>query len=412
MTCAPERLVFVDDFTADVAGATRAHRTVQDFPIQIIQEPFSLPATSPSTSTMEVVQSLSPSFVGGPRYVQATESISQPRNLQPCVVSVCRQPLLASETTVPYRAPAPVLAPRTCAVASRQPWKVSEASGDYDAVRQTQPFTRGASRASFVVEATCKGVADGVGDLDVLRMFPYIFTFSCCLVYLVPSWLTVHNGHDPSVRYFFEYWWQIVMLFPILFVGGHVMHVRKGGPWKPVVLVCCLVPSISLVILNDRLLTLSSDISDQLFSVDCDTIPEKRELDRAWQDAHQLYMRCLTDTVMQSKGAMTMDRAQDLYRIEDCDEYPQAFRYQSETWNYLAYCEEDLACSGWCTPGPRLWTFRETHDSCNVAVSSVFAAKVHSSAKKAVFYSVAVLAMVSVGIVSAGPYLRARNIVW
>lgn len=361
-------------------GATSISVTELEQPDPGIQESLPLPET----------RALPLSCVGDPWHTQAPLSVSRPYGAaalipgpRQCVASVHRQSLLAGEPDVSYGA--------TC---------------------RGVPATSALGASDYSAMTLRKAVAPGEGGLDVLSMFPYIFTFSCCLVFLVPSWLTYHNGHDPSVRHFFQYWWQIVLLFPILFFGGHIMHVRKRGPWKPVVFVCTLVPSISLVMINNSLLTLSSDISDQLFSVDCDTTPEKRELDRAWHDAHKLYVRCLDDTVAQSEGKLTLEKARELYRIEDCEEYPHAYRYQTEMWSYLAYCEEDLACSGWCEPGPRLWTFRETQDSCNVAVSSVFAAKVHPSAKNAVFYSVAVLVMVSVGIVIAGPFLRARSIAW
>merc|ERR1719284_150855 len=103
-------------------------------------------------------------------------------------------------------------------------------------------------------------------------------------------------------------------------------------------------------------MTSASDKADQLFSVDCDTFTGKRELQRSWDAAKELFEKCLQDTVRRtaSDSNLTLEAATRLYRIQDCEEYPNQHYLHKTDWEYLWYLEEEHSCAGWCKFEQRL----------------------------------------------------------
>merc|ERR1719298_326670 len=71
-------------------------------------------------------------------------------------------------------------------------------------------------------------------------------------------------------------WGLTAYTVPILFAAGHIVHLERGFPRKPVVLLCTLLPAILFLIIGDIHLSVSYDLADQLFSTDCDTFASKR----------------------------------------------------------------------------------------------------------------------------------------
>jgi len=253
------------------------------------------------------------------------------------------------------------------------------------------------------------------GEMSLMRMFPYIFTFCCVMAFMVPIWLTVHLGEDRNVQFFLGSYNRYAMLLPLVFVVGHMWHIQRRQPYKPAVLLCLLVPSIVLMALNDATMTVASDMADQLFSTDCDTFKEKRDLQRAWDAAYELYANCLQDTVKLTPASknLTMEDAIANYRIQDCAEYSNHHYANKKEWEYLWYLEEEHECAGWCNFGHQIWSFhKEPRDSCSNAASQVFFGKVGRISQQVLLYSVLVLVTTSVSLIGAGPMLRSRGIDW
>jgi len=191
-------------------------------------------------------------------------------------------------------------------------------------------------------------IGQGTFDVGLSRMLPTAFIFCCFVIFATPMALSISLGYDSSVRYWIGAWGLIAFGVPVLFAGGHLVHLERGCPRKPVVLLCTLFPAILFLILGDIHLSVAYDLSDQLFSSDCDTFDSKRLLQRSWDKANDLYVNCLSKTVEKAgnKHNLTMEKAFDLYRIHHCEEYESALKEQKEEWDYLRHLEESHHCSG------------------------------------------------------------------
>lgn len=265
-----------------------------------------------------------------------------------------------------------------------------------------------------------KGNGNGNGEngnvfsMGYSKMLPTAFIFCCFVIFATPMALTIALGYDRSVKYWIGPWGLMSFGIPVLFALGHYVHLERGFPRKPVVLLCTLFPAVLFLIVGDIHLSVSYDLSDQLFSTDCDTFDSKRVLERAWERANDLYAKCITTTVQNQgkKHNLTIAKAFDLYRIHHCEEYNSALQENKEQWDYLRHLEEQHHCSGWCEPGRRLWTYKGTRDACSVAVGTVLRFKVQRIAMQVVVYSVVVIVLVTIVLVLVGPMIRAAGMPW
>lgn len=244
--------------------------------------------------------------------------------------------------------------------------------------------------------------------------FPQWFTLSCILAFLNPIWLTVHLGQDRTVLYWLGPWCRIAAVLPLIFLVGHMAHLKKHRPSKPVVVLCLLVPTVFFLVLSQDISSRAANMADQLFSTDCDIVNGKRQLERSWETARNLYVKCLKDTVRLAPASqnLTYSAALQLYRIQDCDEYANEERLHRADWAYLWYLEDEYDCAGWCTSNFPLWTFKETQDSCSVAASQIFEEKIAKRAGQVMLYSFGTLLGTSALLLTAGPFLRARGCDW
>lgn len=264
-----------------------------------------------------------------------------------------------------------------------------------------------------------KGADVFVDGISIWRLFPTMFLYCCCLAFLVPIWGTVHLGYDPNVVYWLGTFCRWTAGLPLLFVAGYFEHLRRRAPSKLVVLACVLIPCIMLVALNDKVLLESSDMGMQMFSTDCDTLEEKRALQRSWDAAELMFSKCLEDTVRDARAQgtanLTVEEAAGKFRVQDCEEYSVARRGHEKDWDYLWYLEEEHSCAGWCALGQRLWTSglqENPKDSCSVVVSQVFSEKVSRTSYQTVVMSWVILVGTVVFLIAVGPFLRARGIDW
>merc|ERR1719277_2851500 len=215
----------------------------------------------------------------------------------------------------------------------------------------------------------------------------------------------MHLSHDPNVIYWVGHWCEFALLLPALFLFAFIVHSKMGRPHKATVLLTLLLPSIALLIIGDILNSSAADKADQLRSTDCDTFGQKRQLQRSWDSAHQLYIGCLEETL--ALRNITMEKAMELFRIQDCEEYAEAYPKYKKDWDYLWFLEEKHRCAGWCSFGDRLWTYKPTVDSCTTVVSQMFVLKVRRMAKQVIVMAVFILVSTSIANILLSPGLRA-----
>jgi len=245
---------------------------------------------------------------------------------------------------------------------------------------------------------------------NMVKVFPFFFSFSCLMIFLGPIWLIFHASQDTNVEYWIGEWCKAVLVIPFFFVGAFFIQAQLKRPHKPTVLIATLLPAGILLVIGDALASIASDRADQLRSTDCDTFAQKRELQHAWDSAQQLYTKCLEDTVRSSN--ITMKQAKMAFRIEDCSEYKIGFAMHPYEWRYLKQIEDEYQCSGWCHVAQPVFTKKEVRDSCSVVVGAVFRAKIKGMALQVVSYDLFILMVVSIGNILAGPWLRRKGIDW
>eukprot|EP00927_Polykrikos_kofoidii_P079421 TRINITY_DN76205_c0_g1_i1.p1 TRINITY_DN76205_c0_g1~~TRINITY_DN76205_c0_g1_i1.p1 ORF type:complete len:427 (-),score=58.69 TRINITY_DN76205_c0_g1_i1:53-1333(-) len=252
------------------------------------------------------------------------------------------------------------------------------------------------------------------GEKQVKSNFTTFFCLTWCLMFMVPTWTAVHLSYDATVIYWCGSWCRLAIFLPAFVIYGYVAHALNGGlPHKTAVWICIFVPSIFIFQLNASVMKQSVDQANVLSSEDCDTSHQKRELQRSWEKARDLYDKCLTETVSDySSQNMTLDVAQQLYRIHDCDEYPPAFLENQRDWDYLRQLEEEHACGGWCTFDIPLWTFKDAKDSCTFATGQVFKGKVSRLTSQNFVYLVTLIFIVAMVMVLSGPMMRSCGHAW
>lgn len=246
------------------------------------------------------------------------------------------------------------------------------------------------------------------GDgINLARIFPFLFSFCCFMIFSVPIWLMVHLGQDITVEYWMKgSWCGAVLLLPLPFLAAYFVHVKLRRPHKPTVLVCLLLPSGVLLVLGDLLVSVSSNRADQLRSMDCDTINLKRDLERSREAATKLYSQCI------DRSHNLTAEAVKSFRLPDCTEFDDAFANHKHDWGYLWHLEEEQQCGGWCYPDKPLFTKRDVRDSCSAVAAEVFAVKVKRMAQQVVAISLLVLVATSLGNLAAGPGLRSIGVDW
>jgi len=243
-----------------------------------------------------------------------------------------------------------------------------------------------------------------------LKMFPSAFTLVLSVLYVMPTYIVFYASHHRVVGYWISNWSIVLLVIPIVVLVIHYIHAKQGGPNKYACIIGIVLPSVLLLFSAMSLKGTGSDLETQLFSTDCDTIQGKRKLQRSWQAAYNLYMKCLRETA--TMHALNVNDLTRTYRIEDCDEYQSAFSMHSGDWSYLRMLEEEQDCSGWCFASHRLWSSGEAKDACSIAVSMVFGIVVTHHAGEVIMLMLLALLGSVVAFLTVGPMLRKRGYSW
>lgn len=247
------------------------------------------------------------------------------------------------------------------------------------------------------------------GSEELLRLFPMIFTTMCGIVFMVPCFTLWYLSRQPALGYFESDHTWVIVLVPAIVLLAHLYHTRCG-PQRYITPCALMIPSIILFVIGLTVNSGSSDFVQSLFSLDCDIVPQKAHLQLEWEAAHAFFKQCLSDTATRSN--FTTQFLADTFRIQDCTEYPAVQAKHDKTWGYLQKLEENYACSGFCIPGPQLWSSGPHKDSCSVAVSMIFKYFVGARSEKIIIMMGIVFAMTLVFFAILGPTLKKNGFDW
>lgn len=263
----------------------------------------------------------------------------------------------------------------------------------------------------YYVDEEADGHFDKLHRMEIGKVFPLLFTICTSLLFLIDTYELISNATNPVASYWsLKATWALLVI-PALIVITHFAHVKLRKPNKFLVVTTLLVPSLLLLIFSNIQLVRSGQLENKLFSTDCDTFAEKRHLQNSWNAAHSFYQTCLEETVVAHPN-LTITELESRFKIEDCTGYGTALEEHERDWNYLKMLEETQRCSGWCTVGPLLWASTRPKDSCSVAVSAVYANMIHPHAFQVSVLMLGVVALVVIGLVLLGPYLRKNGYDW
>lgn len=238
--------------------------------------------------------------------------------------------------------------------------------------------------------------------LNVMEMFPSLFTTFCFAVFGTPIVLCHHVGRDPQVLFWIGDYIDWVLFLPLLFVWAHIYHVIFRVPSKFVMVICLIGSCVVILYACQHVMLDAYDNANAFTAIDCDTFPQKMELQRSWEAAHTFYDNCMTE--MADEMDITYESAATMYRIEDCADYVTQLG-RNPDWGYLAELEEQHLCSGWCERGEAIWTLSETRDSCSSTVGDIMHSQIRFTMLQVLVYTFVVLFVISVMLVTLGPTL-------
>jgi len=241
-------------------------------------------------------------------------------------------------------------------------------------------------------------------DLDLLPIFPSVFAIACSLISLPPLVKLYRVYFDSAVNYWFSGAGQMLLFLPLVSLAcSYIIHKQKRGPNRLAVLLGLLVTTFLILLLGDHLLMRAMDLGNKFSSTDCETFTAKREMQREWQAASDFHASCTVHG----------DTPPGSYMIDECLGYEAALA-EHPGWPYLEVLEERNACGGWCETSDPLWTLHSGArlDTCSAVVAEMMFSKVQHAGMQVVVYSIIIISLCSVSLISVGPDLRSRGFDW
>jgi len=273
------------------------------------------------------------------------------------------------------------------------------------------PLTRSASGA-FSEE---KGFD---GELDALRLLPVSFTAITSILFGTCTWMLLRVGMEPALAYFHTFWYWGITVIPAAITGVHVVHTRRGRPTKYTIAIGLALPSVILLFYGNLSYMSALEKTTKLSVSDCGSFNEKRDLQRSWEAAYQVYMNCINETHVVT--GQPMDSLMQRFRLPDCEEYHSVLYGLGHNqdshlreWTYLQQLEEEQMCAGWCYQGQQLWSSHTGgRDACSKAVSRAYAAYAAPRASQVVALTLVILGSAAVAVITLGPVMQRHGLEW
>lgn len=204
-----------------------------------------------------------------------------------------------------------------------------------------------------------------------------------------PLTLCVALGADMNVAYFVGRWaWWSLIILPMIGIMALATGARKS---KAMVLATIWVPAAVLCLVGGLYRARTEIVAHSLQSRDCFAFQDKRELQRAYQVADELWESCNNQVILPASMTSTPKS------VMDCPAYPDAAVTYRKQFAYLERLEANYQCAGICHRGKRL--FHEAGviaPSCGPIAAQWLLAG-HSQAAIVLWYSVFVILLMFPG---------------
>mmetsp|Transcript_46583 Transcript_46583/g.123025 ORF Transcript_46583/g.123025 Transcript_46583/m.123025 type:complete len:264 (+) Transcript_46583:127-918(+) len=204
-----------------------------------------------------------------------------------------------------------------------------------------------------------------------------------------PLTLCVAMGVEVDVAFFIGRWsWAGLIILPMILAMSATTHVRKS---RAVVLAAIWVPAAILALIGGLYRARAEITAASLESRDCFAFQDKRQLQRAYQVADELWEACVNQVVLPASADSPPKS------VRDCPAYPGAMAEWGVQFQYLEGLESRFQCAGICHRGKRLWNEAgQIAPSCGPFVAQWLHAA-HSQAAIVLWYSVFVILLMFPG---------------
>jgi hypothetical protein len=246
--------------------------------------------------------------------------------------------------------------------------------------------------------------------LQMFPLFPTVFLMFTVAMFVMPIYLVLYVGEDPSTQQWFPHVTHIVVVLPIYYVLTFLVHMGKGAPSRMFITVSLIGSCLTLLIISNFILMEAAQMAPMFASAsDCLSWAPKREMQAEWELARTYYATCMND--MAKKENVTFAAAVSDYRIQNCPNYSTAVGLHP-SWEYLEHLESTQFCGGWCKSAPAMWTRDHVQDACSPVVAEILNDKVIWCLKQVCFYTVFSLAVLSVFLIYIPQVLQTYKIDW
>jgi len=165
------------------------------------------------------------------------------------------------------------------------------------------------------------------------RSLAYVYTMVMLCIFAAPTILCIQLGFDPDVRFWIGRWGLLAFLVPPFFFLSFLFHVRMillGRLSKRFFIWVVCLPAVFFCLLGGYYMSQGSYLYGQLKSDDCSGggfLPQKRELQGAYDAALKIYSGCITRLYDQNGGVTLPFRP----TLQSCEEWQQL--HAKPAWN-------------------------------------------------------------------------------
>lgn len=187
------------------------------------------------------------------------------------------------------------------------------------------------------------------GVLDLRRTLALIFTFTVFCAYAPPTVIAMQMAVDPDVGFWVGRLAWGTLCVPILLIAQHMVHetyLADPRLLKAMMFTVALIPAIWFCVVGGLYMNEADYVSGEMRVSDCGGMDAKANLQEAYGEATTLKNTCLQRKIKENAN-------QPIHydiTLPMCDEYKWALGNGTSSYyfRYLAHCEINHQCSGFC----------------------------------------------------------------
>jgi len=196
-----------------------------------------------------------------------------------------------------------------------------------------------------------------LGAMNLRRTVAIVFTFFIFCAYAPPTIMAIQMGIDPDVRFWIgsaALWTIAIPIILLIQHGIHLSMIENPAKVRLLMFWCAIFPGAWFAIIGGVYMNEADFYAYEMRSSSCESmVQEKAELQAAYEDAQEIRETCVKRLTADNGG-----KPLPYFPVVTlCEEYQQQRNgTRKYEWNYLAKCEINHLCSGFCDGGKYLWS--------------------------------------------------------